>query len=114
MSMPTEPSTERGRHGLNNTEVADPGRVGFVAKKSHPAHVRRDLLEEIQPFSAEIEIEDHEASYVAPRSGQAVNDASTDRIGNIHEHDRHRAGELLDCNRPVDAREEDDIRRQRE
>src|SRR6516164_7824421 len=106
MSMPTEPSTERGRHGLNNTEVADPGRVGFVAKKSHPAHVRRDLLEEIQPFSAHTEIEDHEASYVATRSGQTINDARTDRISHIHEHDRHHARELLECYRPLGARVE--------
>src|SRR5215472_15120818 len=69
-----------GRHGLNDSEVADPGRVRFVAKKSYPGYMRRDLLEEIQPFSAETVIEGHEARYVAPRSGQAVNDASTDRI----------------------------------
>jgi len=61
-----------------------PGGVGIVAKNSYPGQVRRDLLEEIQPFSAETE------------------------------HDRHRARELLDCCRPLGARDEDDIRRQRE
>src|SRR6516165_10377859 len=64
-----------GCHGLNNTELSEPGGVGIVAKNGHPGHVRRDLLEEIQIFSAETEFEGHEASYVAPWPGQAVNDA---------------------------------------
>src|SRR6516164_673788 len=60
-----------GRHGLNNTERGDTGREVFVAKLSHPGQVRRDLPEEIQPFAGETEFEDHKASYVATRSGQA-------------------------------------------
>ena len=60
--------------------------AGLVSSQKTATRVRCGaiFLEEIQPFPAETE------------------------------HDRHRARELLDCCRPLGARDEDDIRRQRE
>ena len=66
------------------------GDVG-VAKHCHASHIRRYLLEKLQPFSAQSVLELDKASRVATWSRQSVDKSGTNRIGNIVEHNRHGA-----------------------
>ena len=43
---------ERRRHGLDGAELADPGGYGGIPKDCRSRHAWRDLLEQLQPFSA--------------------------------------------------------------
>jgi hypothetical protein len=75
-------------------------------------HVRRDLLEQFQPFSAYAVFIQHEASGVAARPRQAVDETGADWIGD--ERERHGAINLLDCRHALGARGEDDVGSQRD
>jgi hypothetical protein len=86
------------RHGLDGAELTGPGRIAGIPQDCHPGDVRCDLLEQLQPFRAEAVFEEREASDVAARPRQARNETGTDRIGSLHEHDRHGAGRLLHLN----------------
>jgi hypothetical protein len=55
-------------------------------------HARSNLLEQLQPFSAQAVFERKKAGGVATRARQAVDEAGADRIGNVHEHNRQGAG----------------------
>jgi hypothetical protein len=65
--------------------------LGGIAKDRHACHAKSDLLEQLQPLSADAVFERHEPCGVAGRPRQAVDEAATDRIGDIHKHDRHTA-----------------------
>ena len=44
---------ERRRHRLDYAELAGPGGLGGIADDApRPAHTRRDLFEQLQPFPA--------------------------------------------------------------
>ena len=45
---------QRRRHGLDYRELPDPGGDGGVPKDRRARHARRDLLEQLQPFAAEL------------------------------------------------------------
>src|SRR5206468_11846535 len=40
-------------HGLDNRELADAGDAGGIAKNRYARHIRRNLLEQLQPFPGE-------------------------------------------------------------
>ena len=105
---------ERWRHGLDGAELADPARIGGIAKNSSSFHARRDLLEQFQPFPAQTVFESHEAGYVAARLGQAVDKAGADRISNVHEHDRHAPARLLQRRHAQGAADQDHVWRPRD
>ena len=52
---------------------------------------RVDLLQQFQPFPAQAVLELHKAGQIAARSRQTSDEIRADRIGNIHENDRHSA-----------------------
>ena len=43
---------ERRRHGLDGGKLADPGGDGRIPQDRRSRHAGRDLLEQLQPFSA--------------------------------------------------------------
>ena len=57
--------------------------------------VRRDFLEQFEPFRANFVFENREAGYVAARLCQTRNKAGTDRIGDLRKYNRHCFGCLL-------------------
>jgi hypothetical protein len=73
---------ERRRYGLDCGELADPGSHGGIPNDCRSRHARRNLLEQLQPFSAQAVFEQKEAGGVATRARQAVDEAGADRIGN--------------------------------
>jgi hypothetical protein len=105
---------ERLRGGLDGTKLTDSGRIGGISEDSHSRYARRDLLEEFQPFPAQTVFEIHKAGGVAARSGQGIDHASTDRIGDLHEHDRQGAGDVLQRRYARGATSQDYVRRKRD
>ena len=57
-----------------------PGAYAGSRRTASSRHVRRDLLEQFQPFPGHAEFELHEAGGVAARPRQAVDEAGGDRI----------------------------------
>jgi hypothetical protein len=85
---------ERRRHGLDNCELTNPGGDGGIPKDRYTRHVWRGLLEQFKPFPGQIVFEEDETGDIAARARQAINEAGSDRVGDIHEHNRHCARRL--------------------
>ena len=103
---------QRGCHGLDRAELTNSGRPAHIADDGNPRHVRRDLLDQLQPFTAETVLELHEAGGVAARAGQALDEAGGYRIRDDGEYDRNRA-DRLQQRRHGRAGGQDDLRRER-
>ena len=78
--------------GLDHGKLASAGPYGGVTKHRHPRDVWRNLLEQLQPFPAEVKFGHNEACNIAAGSRQAVHDAKADRIVHDRKHDRYSAG----------------------
>ena len=104
---------ERRRHGLDGGKLAGAGALGGIPKDRRSRYVRRDLLEQFQPFPAHAVFDIHETGGVAARPRQAVDEAGADRIGDNREHDRHGAGRLQQRPHGRGAVGQDDVRRER-
>jgi hypothetical protein len=59
-----------------------------IAKHRYTRHAGRNLLEQFHPLSAHAVFEIREPGGIASRPRQAFDQAGTDRVGNIHEHER--------------------------
>ena len=81
----------RLRHGLDGAELAGPGGDEGFPQHRDALHIRRDLLEQLQPFAADRIFEVGKAGDVAARPRQARDVAGADRIGDQREHDRNGA-----------------------
>jgi len=79
-----------------------------------PRHLRRNLLEQFQPFAAKPVFEIHEAGNVAAWPRQAIDEARADRIGHGREHDRQGAGEMLQCRHADGGVGQEDVRCERD
>ena len=78
----------------------------------HPLEPRRDLPEGLDPFAADREFEIGEAGQIAARLRQVGDEPLSDRIGDLHEHDRQRTGLRLQGGRHRRAVGEDQVRLQ--
>jgi len=81
----------RSRHCLNGGKLADPSGVG-IAKHRRSLHPGRDLLEQLQPFSAHAVFGIGKPCGVAARPRQTFDRAATHWISHLHEYDRHGTG----------------------
>ena len=102
---------ERRRHGLNDTELGGAGGCVGIPQDRHSLHAGRDLLEQLQPFSADAVFEKHETGGVAARVRKAVDEPAGDWIGDDREHDWHGARRLQQRPYGRGARCQNDIRR---
>src|SRR5436305_309118 len=106
-------STPDGRrHGLDYGELADPGSDSRIPQDRRSRDTRSDLLEQLQPLSAQAVLELHKAGSVAARPRQAIDEACANRIGDVHEHDWHAPGRLQQRLQRRGATCKDDVRRQ--
>jgi hypothetical protein len=87
--------SKRLRHSLDGGELGHVRNNSGVPKNSRSRHVRRDLFEELQPFPAKTEFEKHKAGDITARSGQAIDKALADRIGDGHEYNLRAVRDLL-------------------
>ena len=90
----TDLHPERRRHGLNDAELGRAGGYVGVPKDRHSCHAGCDLLEQLQPFSADAVFEKHETGGVAARPRQTVDEPAGNWIGDDREHDWHGARRL--------------------
>jgi hypothetical protein len=81
---------EGGSRGLHRLleQVGIRGGLRVVDERD-PGDARRDLLERLKPLGSDRELEIDEAGDVAARTGQVRHQALPDRVGHLHEHDRH-------------------------
>jgi hypothetical protein len=89
------------------------GGAGF-ANGCRALHPGRDLLEQLQPFRADAELEQSKSGEVAARPRQALDKAGADRVADHGEHDRQGAGGLLQRHHRVVAAGQKDVRTERE
>jgi hypothetical protein len=66
----------------------------WTVNECHTAHARRDLLEHLQPFSADSRLKILEARDVSTRMREVCNEAASDRIGNDDEHNWDRLSRI--------------------
>src|SRR6516225_10431035 len=83
-----------------------------IAKDSRAPHAWRDLFEQLEPFPAQAVFELHEAGRVAARPREAIDESAADRVGHIHEHNRHGARCLQQWPQGCGARCQNDVWRQ--
>jgi hypothetical protein len=75
-----QPKGRRWRsHAEDGSQLADPGGDGWIAKDHHLLHMRRDLLEQLQPFPAHAVFVNGEPGRVAARMCQARDETGADR-----------------------------------
>jgi hypothetical protein len=77
----------RLRHTLDRGELARPGCNAWVAEHCDMCDARRNLLEELKPFTGDRIFKIGEAGRVAPGVSQAVDVTGTDWICDNREHD---------------------------
>src|SRR5262245_12937195 len=88
--------------------------MGRCVRTKHcagPLQVRRNLLENAQPLAAHRRFEILEAGDVTTRLGYAGYESAVDRLGDLSEHDRNRAWELMKLCQSRIARDNDRVRR---
>src|SRR5262245_47627873 len=107
-----ELNTKGLRYRSNCRELSNAGCRCGITKHQGSGHVGRDLFEQLGPFAAHAVLETREASDVAAWVGHAFDEAGTNRIGNVHEHDRDRTGGLLQRRNRYTAYAKDHIRRE--
>src|SRR5262245_66468707 len=105
-------NTKGLRDRSNCRELSNAGCRGGITKHQGSGHVGRDLLEQLGPFAAHAVLETREAGDVAAWVGHAFDEAGTNRIGNVHEHDRDRTGGLLQRRNRYTAYAKDHVRRE--
>jgi hypothetical protein len=70
------------------------GRSRRVVNDGYAGDVRRDLLEQFQPFRRDRVFVKREAGNVAAWAHQALDEAGAHRIADLCEHDRYGSGRL--------------------
>src|SRR6516225_786100 len=72
--------------GLNCAEQAGSRRVCRIAQYRHSRNLRRNLFEQLQPFSADVIIENSKSSRIPSRACETIHKAGTYRVRHLHEH----------------------------
>ena len=85
---------KRRRHRLDRAVLARADGQRGIAQHAHSRYGRCDLLQQFQPFRAHAVFKVDETGGVAARPCQAIDESRGDGIGDLHEHNRHRAGHL--------------------
>src|SRR5262249_28662397 len=80
-----------------------------VKQGENASSPRADLLEQLQPLAPHRGFEIGESRGIAAWPRQTLDEAAADRIGNLHENDRDRAGYLLKRGEPRIALNQNDV-----
>jgi hypothetical protein len=83
------------RPGPGSRRIGRSRPVSLIAKNRDARHIWRNLLQQLKPFSADIEFKVGEAGSIATRSSKALNETAPDRVGNLNEDNWQRASNLL-------------------
>src|SRR5215510_6549564 len=85
-------NTKGLRDRSNCRELSNASRRGGNTKHQGSGHVGRDLLEQLGPLAAHAVLKIREACDVTAWMGHTFDETSTNRIGNVHEHDWNSTG----------------------
>src|SRR5262249_11154687 len=88
---------ERRRYRLDSTQLSAAGARRGIANYDYLCNCRRDLLEQLQPFGTDSELELGKAASIAFRTRRGGNETGADRIRDIHEYDWHATARALQC-----------------
>src|SRR5262249_25632156 len=92
----TQLHPQRWRDRLDDRVLTGPGAHSGVPKDCGSRHAGRNLLEQLEPFSAEGVLEQAKSSDVAARMCQALDVSGANRVDDSHKHNWYRAGRLLE------------------
>src|SRR5262245_66452657 len=73
----------RAREGLDDSPLPGPGAGSKISEDPYALDLRRDLLQQLEPFSAQVVIELDETRNVSARLRHAIDDARTNRINGL-------------------------------
>ena len=90
----TDVDAQRGRHRLDDSELANPGGYRSIANNRCSREARRNLLKQLQPFCAQAVFGLHKSGGVPAWSRQTIDEARADRIGDEGKYNRYRPGGL--------------------
>src|SRR5215510_3278035 len=88
-------NTKGLRDRSNRRELSNASRRGGITKHQGSGHIGRDLLEQLGPLAAHAVLKIREACDITAWMGHTFDETSTNRIGNVHEHDWNSPGGLL-------------------
>src|SRR3977135_40530 len=80
-------NAERRCHGLDHSKLPNSRRYCSISKNRCSLQAGRSLSEQFGPFPSQTVCELHKAGGIGAWSSQALNEAGTDRSGDIDEHD---------------------------
>jgi hypothetical protein len=81
--------SKRWRNGLDCGELTDALGDDRISNHGHSRHVRRELLEQFQPFPADRVLKQSESGCVAAGPREALGKAGADRVDDRREYDRN-------------------------
>src|SRR5262245_53077894 len=79
---------------FEDPKAPGPGRIHRTINDRYSAYGRRDLFEHLEPFSGQCGLGAGKPSDIAARARPTRNDAYSNRIGHIREHDRYGGGRI--------------------
>ena len=91
-----------------------PAAMAGIPKDRHSRHVRRDLLEQLQPFRAHAVFEIVKPVALPPGRARLATKPAPTGSSDVREHDRHGAGRLQQRRHGRAASGQNDVRRERD
>lgn len=94
--------------------MSNAGRDGRIAKDRDARRLRRELLEQFNPFRAYAVLEGDKSGCIPPRPCQAADKPCADRIDDIGKNNRHAARDALQRRYALGGGGKDDVWRERD
>ena len=91
--------TPAARRLLELLDLEPGARVARIVQKGDRGRLRRDVVQQLEPFGLERKGHPADTCHIAARSIQAGDEAVFDRVAPIRKDDRHRRGYDLGCKR---------------
>src|SRR3974390_2830162 len=105
---------QRGRSCFGGVQKQDLGGYGRIVHERYSLDSRRDLLQQVQPLSADCRLEVLKSRNVSARAPEIGNKATLDRVGCTNENDRDGLGRFLQYRNSWIAPNNDYIRPERD
>src|SRR5262249_51444501 len=82
-------NSNRRRYRLDHGKLPNAGSYCGIPNHCHTLYIRRNLLEQLRPFSAQTVLELHKTCRIAPGFREAFDKTRADWIGHDCKHDRY-------------------------
>src|SRR5262249_41850818 len=88
-SSETNSTFKRAGDSLHGAQRAAASGNARVTQDAYRGHARSGILQQLEPFRAKAEIIAGESGDVAARPRETLDEATADRVEDLHEHDRN-------------------------